>query len=129
MSDMQRTMERHQADERIRLTQQGRGRPILSWQVGDHRLVAVGNAVHFSRAWKTFPDFLAAYVKRILDPEWGNAELAKPFDERHPIIQWYHAFCLYQHETRNVHFWRISGQIGNEMTTFFIRHGLATNAA
>ena len=99
MSDVQRVMERHQADERIRLAQQGRGRPILSWQVGDHRLVAVGNAVHFSRAWKTFPDFLAAYVKRILDPEWGNAELAKPFDERHPIIQWYHAFCLYQHET------------------------------
>ena len=46
-----------------------------------------------------FPDFLAAYLKRILDPQWGNAELAKPFNERHPIIQWYHAFCLYQHET------------------------------
>jgi SEC-C motif len=91
--------QRQQADERIRVAQQGQGRPILSWQVGEHRLVAVGNTVHFSRAWKTFPDFLVDYLKRILDPKWGNAELAKPFNERHTILQWYHEFCLYQHKT------------------------------
>jgi len=30
------------------------------------------------------------------DPAWGNAELAKPFNERHPIIQWYDTFCRHQ---------------------------------
>ena len=119
MSDMQRVMQRHQADERIRVAQQGRGRPILSWQVGDHRLVAVGNTVHYSRAWKTFPDFLAAYLKQVLDPEWGNAELAKPFNERHPIIQWYHAFCLYQHETIKTPGVPVSAEM-NGVTTCFL---------
>jgi hypothetical protein len=27
---------------------------------------------------------------------WGNAELAKPYIERHPLIQWYHHVCLQQ---------------------------------
>jgi hypothetical protein len=92
-------LERHQAAERIREAQQGLGRPIVSFKLHDQQLVAVGKTLHWSPKWKTFPDFLSEYLKRILDPKWGNAELAKPLDERHPILQWYDAFCRYQHET------------------------------
>ena len=53
----------------------------------------------FFAGLEDLPDFLSDYLKRILDPQWGNTELAKPFDERHPILQWYYEFCLYQHET------------------------------
>ncbi|RAZ89067.1 hypothetical protein DPM33_19030 [Mesorhizobium hawassense] len=33
---------------------------------------------------------------RKLDSAWGNGELAKPFDECHPIMQWYQTYCKYQ---------------------------------
>jgi hypothetical protein len=93
--------ERHQADERIRREQQGLGRPIISFKADDHQIVAVGNVIHFSKTWKTFPDFLADYIKGVLDPVWGNAELAKPFADRHPVIQWYDTYCRYQQATIN----------------------------
>jgi SEC-C motif len=89
---------RHSAAERIRETQQGLGRPIIAFKTDDHQIVAVHNTVYFSKKWKTFPDFLADYIKHKLDPAWGNAELAKPFTKRHPIIQWYDTYTRYQHE-------------------------------
>ncbi len=46
--------------------------------------------------WKVPVDFYSDYIKDILGSEWGNAELAKPFEERHLIIQWYCKFCEYQ---------------------------------
>jgi hypothetical protein len=94
--ELQRFSERQRADETIREQQQGLGRPIVAFKANEHQVVAVGDTVHFSRVWKTFPDFLFDYIKRILDPTWGNSELAKPFVDRHPIIQWYEAFCRYQ---------------------------------
>lgn len=45
---------------------------------------------------KTFPDFLGGYIAQILGSEWGNTEIAKPIEERHPIMQWYDAYCQYQ---------------------------------
>ena len=92
-------IERHRADERIREDQQGLGRPIVSFKAHNQQIVYVGNTVYQSPTWKTFPDFLCDYVKRIFDPAWGNTELAKPFSERHPIIQWYDTFCRYQQQT------------------------------
>ena len=97
-----RVLEQHRAAERIRETQQGLGRPIISLDANGHKIVAVGNTVDFSRAWKTFPDFLAEYLRRVLDPAWGNAELAKPFAERHTIVQWHDTYTRYQHETIKV---------------------------
>lgn len=44
-------------------------------------------------------DFLGEYLKITLGSDWGNAELKKPFDERHPLIQWYDALCRHQQET------------------------------
>jgi len=55
--------------------------------------------VFWSQKWETFPDFLSAYLKTKLGPDWGNAELAKPFEQRHPILQWYHHYCEFQKKT------------------------------
>lgn len=96
---LKQLLEKQRADERIRREQQGLGNPIVAFKAADHQLVAVGNTVYYSPSWKTFPDFLADYIRGILDPAWGNAELAKPFAERHPIIQWHDAFCRYQQAT------------------------------
>jgi hypothetical protein len=90
---------RHQAAEKIRQNQQGLGRPIVSFRAFDRQMVAVGDTLYHSADWKTFPDFLAFYMKKTLDEAWGNAELAKPLAERHPILQWYDALCRYQTET------------------------------
>ncbi len=98
-AEMRRVFERHQADEHIREEQQGLGKPIISFKANDHQFVAVGNVIHFSKTWKTFPDFLADYIKGVLDPAWGNAELAKPFADRHPVMQWYDTYCRYQQTT------------------------------
>ncbi len=88
-----------QASERIRQSQQGLGRPILSTTLADRRLVFVKNRVFHSQKWKTVPDFLGDYIKLTLGPEWGNKELTKPFEQRHPIIQWYYHYCKYQEKT------------------------------
>lgn len=97
--DIRNILERHRADERIRETQQGLGRPIISAKVQDNQIVAVRNRVFFSNKWKTFPDFLCDYIKQILGPEWGNSEIAKPLKDRHTIMQWYNDLCYYQKET------------------------------
>lgn len=82
-------LERALVAERVRQSQQGKGRPIVSTDFNGHKFVAVGKTLHWSNNWKTFPDFLDDYLKRVLTVEWGNAELAKPQEERHPLIQWY----------------------------------------
>lgn len=88
----------NEADEKIRLNQQGLGKPIIAARHKNHQFVAVGNRLHFSKRWQTFPDFLADYIKKVLGHEWGNAEIAKPERERHQIIRWYQSYCLYQQE-------------------------------
>jgi hypothetical protein len=84
------------AQEFIRQRQQGLGRPILADKVGDRQFVTVGKTHYQSARWKTFPDFLDDYIRRVLDPAWGNAEIAKPFGQRHPILKWYDTYCRYQ---------------------------------
>jgi len=96
---MIRALEAHYAKERIRQEQQGLGKPIIAARFNDHQIVAVGKTVHWSSKAKTFPDFLGEYMKRVLGSDWGNAELAKPFDQRHTLLQWYDAYCRYQAAT------------------------------
>ena len=98
-ADIAAMMRQHEAQEEIRHVQQGLGKPIISNKLKDHRIVAVGNTVHWSKSWKTFPDFLNDYIKKALGSEWGNAEIKKPLAERHPIMQWYDAYVRYQQET------------------------------
>jgi hypothetical protein len=53
----------------------------------------------YSNTWKTFTDFLGDYIKMTLGGDWGNSELKKPFEERHPVLQWYHHICVLQRES------------------------------
>lgn len=77
---------------------QGEGNPLITLEFHGQRIVAVRDTIHFSSEWKTFHDFLSYYIKVALGPDWGNAEIAKPLTERHPILQWYDALCHYQAE-------------------------------
>jgi hypothetical protein len=79
----------------------GLGRPPVTFadDAQGYRFVAVGSELHWSPRWKTFHDFLLFYIRHALTSEFGNAELAKPFAERHPILQWYHHVCDHQRRT------------------------------
>lgn len=94
--EVRRLLEERKAQEFQRQQQQGLGRPIISVEHQGYRFVAVGNHLLYSKTWKTFTDFLGDYIKTTLGGEWGNAELKKPLEKRHPILQWYHHICLLQ---------------------------------
>lgn len=90
-----RHFEKHRAQELQRQKQQGLGRPIISIEYNGYRFVAIGSKLHYGK-WKTFADFLGNYIKQTLGGEWGNAEIAKPLIERHPVMQWYEKICHLQ---------------------------------
>jgi len=92
-------MESHEAKEARRLSQQGRGRPIISTEFQGYRLTAVGNRLHYAKTHKTFIDFLGDYIRSVLGPEWGNSEIAKPLEDRHQILKWYDSICALQQST------------------------------
>ncbi len=83
-----KAMRRHEAEELVRVQQQGEGKPIISTMFQDHRFVAVGSKLYYSKQWKFFADFLGDYMKMIFGTEWGDEELKKEWDERHPILRW-----------------------------------------
>lgn len=87
---------RHEAAEAQRRNQQGFGKPIISTEVSGYRVIAVGNKLHYSKAWKTFHDFLFDYLKIVMGKEWWMAEAGKDAADRHPILQW--AFATYEHQ-------------------------------
>jgi hypothetical protein len=96
--EVKKALERDKANELIRKQQQGLGKPIIATKFKDQQVVAVGNTVYFSPKWKTFPDFLSDYLKSTMGKEWGNSEIRKIFEERHPILQWYDKACKLQQE-------------------------------
>jgi hypothetical protein len=104
-------LKRHEASELIRQQQQGLGNPIVALKMNDRQIVAAGNTLYWSPRWKTFADFLAGYMKHVLSGEWGNAEIAKPLNKRHPIMQWYEEYCHFQRR----HF--IQGEIKSAAAT------------
>lgn len=93
---MREALARVEAQQVQRQRQQGLGNPIISAEVSGHRFVAVKNRLLRSQKWRTFHDFLGDYIKMAIGPEWGNAELAKPLEQRHPILVWYHLVCEHQ---------------------------------
>lgn len=94
--DMHKMLERHKANELIRLQQQGLGNPIVSCKFKDQQMVAVGDTVYFSKNWKTFPDFLPDYLKRLFGREWWSNEIKKALAGRHQILQWAAGYYEYQ---------------------------------
>jgi hypothetical protein len=91
-----RILKEHEAAERKRLGKFGHVRPAIHADYRGYKVVAIGDQVVFSKAWRTFPDFLADDIKHVLEPAWGKTEIAKPFHERHPIMQWYDGMCRFQ---------------------------------
>ena len=69
---MQVETARHGAKEYRRRLMQGLGRPIISVEYQGYRLVAVGSALHWGKTWRTFHDFLFAYIRTVFTPEWGT---------------------------------------------------------
>ena len=84
------------AKEKIREHNYGKVRPIIHADFKGYKFVAVGKELHWLNSWKTFPDFLLYYIKKILGNDWGNSEIAKPYEERHPILKWYEGLCRFQ---------------------------------
>src|SRR5579885_3612615 len=85
-----------------RQRQQGEGRPIISAEAFGYRFVAVKGRLHYSQSknWQTVPGFLSDYLKTTMGKDWGEAELKKSLEERHPILQWYQRVCEQQREAQ-----------------------------
>jgi SEC-C motif len=100
-------LEQIQALQKQRQQQQGFGKSIISTVFQGYRIVAVGGKIFYARNWKTFHDFLFYYIKVLLGPDWGTAELKKPREERHPILNWHYDAAVYMNafikERGNVH--------------------------
>jgi len=97
-----------------------------------YQFVAVNNRVHYSQKWKTFHDFLINYIASALGAEWGNAELQKPLDQRHPILVWYHKLCEQQRlsikEPGKVATARMTGAVAAYMNLAYDLYALDHNA-
>lgn len=102
-----------QRQESLRVERFGKVKPVISGDVRGHRIVAVGDELHWSQDWKTFPDFLFHYIKTVLGGGWGNDEITKPFSERHQIMQWYDGHCRFQAQQKpgkdGIHRARLNG--------------------
>lgn len=83
-----RRFSEHQRQEQERLARFGEIRPQIAMEFQGHRFVAVGGRMHWGKNWKFFPDFLNDYVPMTFGKEWFEAEVAKPENERHPVMQW-----------------------------------------
>ena len=112
--------------------QQGLGKPIISVDFNGRRLVAVKNRLLHSKGWLTFHDFLCDYIKMATGPEWGNAEIAKPLEQRHPILVWYQKLCEYQRtfvrEPGKVHSATMTGAMAAYMHLAYDLYALDHNA-
>lgn len=118
-------METHEAQEMLRQLQQGKGKPIISTEFAGHRVVAVGNKIHFAKKQETFIDFLPTYLGKVMGADWGNAEIKKPLEDRHQIVQWYDAYCAYQKKHLKKPEGEIQGCPMNGLTGAYL--GLAYN--
>jgi hypothetical protein len=83
-------------NEKQRQAQFGHVRPAVHTTWRGQKWVAVGKTLLNSDKWKTPADFLLDYLMYVMTPAWGNAELAKPLPERHPVMQFYDAMCRLQ---------------------------------
>ena len=124
-------LEQFRAAELQRQQQQGLGEPIVSAEVNGWRFVAVKGQL-FAGKWRTFHDFLYHYIKNVLGSDWGNAELAKPEDERHPVLNWYQTAAHYQNqfitERGKVHFAPMTGAVAAHLGLAYNLYVLAHNA-
>jgi hypothetical protein len=86
---IQQKLREIEAENIQREKQQGLGKSIVAVEFHDHRFVAVGNKLYWSKKWKTFQDFLRDHVINQLGCEWFRGEIAKPEHRQHPIARWF----------------------------------------
>lgn len=79
----------------------GRVRPIVHCDFKGQKVIAVGSHLMMSKSWNTFIDFLVDYIGGVLGSEWGNSEITKPWEERHPLMKWYDGLCRQQAEAQH----------------------------
>ena len=60
----------------------------------------MGNHIQWSKTWLTFNDFLFAYIKAVLTPQWGQAEQSKPEGEQHPLMHWLRRIAVAMRSTQ-----------------------------
>ena len=83
---------KHERDQRDRERLYGKVRDIISTEFNGRRVIAVGNELHHSPAWRTFPDFLLYYLRKIVTDvfgaAWFNQQAQLAEERRHPIALW-----------------------------------------
>ncbi|MBE3038029.1 MAG: hypothetical protein IMZ62_04355 [Chloroflexi bacterium] len=95
---MREMVRSHDEKQRQRKALLGEVREGVHGSFDGQKIVAVGQSLYYApaNAWRTFADFLMDYIKHVMTAEWGNAEIAKPFEERHPVMKWYDGMCRFQ---------------------------------
>lgn len=76
---------------------------VVSVVAHSRRIVVVEDVYYTLDLSVTVHDFLLAFMKEKLGPAWGTMELAKPYPERHPVLQWHdHNSTRWQLLRRNI---------------------------
>jgi hypothetical protein len=78
----------HEQSEQARVRTFGQVRPEIAADYQGHKFVAVGSKLYYDKKWKFFADFLVDHVPHLFGREWFESEVAKPPNERHPVMQW-----------------------------------------
>jgi hypothetical protein len=79
-----------QAREADRQRRFGLVRPEIAMDFHGYKFVAIGGKLLYrpSEQCRFFTDVLIAYVPQMFGREWFEAEIAKPMERRHPVMQW-----------------------------------------
>ena len=67
----------------------GSVKETISIEVNGTRFVGAGKSVYYSDTWRTFHDFLNGYMAARLGKDWGDAQVALPIEQQHPVVQWH----------------------------------------
>jgi hypothetical protein len=89
-----------QKQEHERVTEFGHVNSIIAVDWSDHKWLAVGNRLFYSKNWKTFLDFLLYYIKSKIPQAWYEAQLLRELEFRHPVALWYWSLCDFQQRNR-----------------------------
>jgi len=83
-------MHERERQEKERTRRYGLVRPEIAADLQGQKFVAIGNTILYmpSERCRFLTDVLLAYVPQLFGKEWFEQEIAKPPDERHPVMQW-----------------------------------------
>jgi len=83
-------MREHERQQQERRRLYGHVRPEIAADFQGHKFVAIGNTLLYmpSERCRFLTDVLLAYVPQLFGKPWFDSEIAKPPDDRHPVMQW-----------------------------------------